>query len=48
MWIFKLISCLMHGHAFADMSLAKTPYKYCLRCGHVESPESVRVHVKAT
>ena len=38
MWVFNFIVCIFRGHAFADISMEKSPYRYCLRCGKVETP----------
>jgi hypothetical protein len=38
MWLIKLVVCILRGHAYTDISMGKSPYRYCLRCGHVEVP----------
>ena len=36
MWVLKYLVCLVSNHAYADIFLDKSPYRYCLRCGRVE------------
>jgi hypothetical protein len=43
MWLIKIILCLLHGHAFTDISAGKMPYRYCLRCGRVEPIEAQEI-----
>jgi hypothetical protein len=44
MWIMRYFYCLFEGHAFVDVTTAKRPYQFCLRCGKIKEPTAVLVN----
>jgi hypothetical protein len=36
MWVLRYLICVVSSHAYADILLEKSAYRYCLRCGRVE------------
>ena len=47
MWIFKYLVCLMCNHSFVNIIWENSSYQYCLRCGKVETQNTVAESVFA-
>jgi len=37
MWLKKYLFCLVQGHALSAFAYKGAEYKYCVRCGKIES-----------
>jgi hypothetical protein len=41
MLIFKIIQCFFQGHAIVVITSNKHAYRYCIRCGKLETQDQV-------
>jgi len=46
MWLRNYIKCVIRKHLFTAITVRQSSYRYCLRCGKLETEENNQISYK--